>query len=350
MEKKLIAAAVSSVLAVPMAAQAVEFAVSGHVNRAVIILDQEGHPEDGDLQHVDSNASETRFRFTGSEELDAGLTAGVNLELGKPSAWRTRHAAVSLSGAGGKLTMGQTGTAASGAEDAHGAFNGGSWLAGVTNWCSYASPGPACVTDGVSRTDVLRYDTPSIGPAKIAVSTGNNEYWDAKLTLAGSMGEAGYDFRVGYWQREPADGLDNDAILTSGAISFGQGTSIGAAWVQDDFDLDAVKAFGAYLPESQRAGLADANVTRDRETVFLTVDHSYGDGSVGLYWRQGDVSGSVGGAKVVDVDSSLWGIGIGHNIGAGVSAYAGFRQVKKDDVVLSDDSNLYLAGMRVSFN
>ena len=68
MERKLIAAAVSSALALPMAAQAVEFSVSGHVNRAIISVDGGGN--DGDLKHVDANSSQTRFRFTGSEELD----------------------------------------------------------------------------------------------------------------------------------------------------------------------------------------------------------------------------------------------------------------------------------------
>ena len=81
-ERKLIAAAVSSALALPMTAQAVEFAVSGHVNRAIISVDEGGSTSDDDLKHVDSNASQSRFRFTGSEELENGMTAGVNLELG----------------------------------------------------------------------------------------------------------------------------------------------------------------------------------------------------------------------------------------------------------------------------
>ena len=97
MERKLIAAAVSSALAVPMAAQAVEFAVSGHVNRAVVVVDQDGYTDkdgrdqDGKLRHVDANSSETRFRFTGSEELDGGLTAG-GPETGARQAWQLEDA------------------------------------------------------------------------------------------------------------------------------------------------------------------------------------------------------------------------------------------------------------------
>ena len=42
MERKLIAAAVSSALALPMAAQAVEFSVSGQINRAIMSVDGGG--------------------------------------------------------------------------------------------------------------------------------------------------------------------------------------------------------------------------------------------------------------------------------------------------------------------
>ena len=72
MERKLIAVAVSSALALPMAAQAVEFAVSGHINRAIVSIDGTGADNDGDLQHRDGRTSPSRFRFTGSEELESG--------------------------------------------------------------------------------------------------------------------------------------------------------------------------------------------------------------------------------------------------------------------------------------
>ena len=84
MQSTLIAAAVSSALALPMAAQAVEFSVSGHINRAIISVDG------GD----NVNSSQTRFRFTGSEELDNGLTAGVQLEYELTG--DVRHANVTL--------------------------------------------------------------------------------------------------------------------------------------------------------------------------------------------------------------------------------------------------------------
>ena len=357
MERKLIAAAVSSALVLPMAAQAVEFSVSGHVNRAVLSVDGGGADMpgtddmyDGDVTHVDSNASETRFRFTGSEELENGMTAGVNLEIGRPSAWRTRHAAAYLSTAGGRITLGQTSAATDGM--AHADLGGPSWLGGATNWCSYVSSGPACPSNDGGRPDVLRYDTPAIGPASIAVSTGNDDYFDIKLSVAGSMGDAGYDFRIGHiaeYEADvaavpttvvvgPVDPMPGDPVTVlavipgtpagtedvgdittmSGAVSFGQGTSVAAAWSQQD--------------------------TGDQvEYTYMKLDHSYGDGSIGVYYKQGEY-----GAGMKDgVEGSLWGIAVGHSLGGGATAYAGYRQISEDHM---RDIDVLLAGLRVTFN
>ena len=312
MERKLIAAAVSSALAVPMAAQAVEYSASGHVNRAVIAVD--GHPDydDNDLNHVDSNASETRFRFKGSEDIGGGTMAGVLLEIGRPGDWRTRHAAVNLSGAFGKVTLGQTSAAADGM--AHARLGGPSWLGGVTNWCSYVSTGPACPSNDGGRHDVFRYDTPALGPASLAASGGNNDYWDATLKVAGSFGDAGYDVRVGHIAEHEVDNVDTGDITTaSAAFAFGQGTSIAVAWSQEKTDDET-------------------------EYTYVELDHSYGDGSVGVYWKQGENNSA---------DGSLWGVGVGHNLGAGATAYAGYRMMKEDN---KEDVGLIIAGMRVTFN
>ena len=466
MERKLIAAAVSGALALPMAAQAVEFSVSGHVNRAILSVD-DGTDNDDDLKHVDSNASQSRVRFTGSEELDSGMTAGVNLEMGiltgDKDGTTTRHAALYLDTAGGKLTMGHTSAAAD--NMAHARLGGPSWLAGVTNWCSYhASIGAsktavACQSNDGGRREVLRYDTPALGPATVSISAGDNDYWDARLTIAGSIGDAGYDIRIGHIgeydkpvdpitpmpvlrggtpathtpefvrfpsTRTAVSGADlyaeqfggtapagtptpeaeaaareayrthrdrsgstyqsfptaaaaragtsptavdletggfngalfynvmtpgrhdpssvtpgtpgtivqpddipqppkkmGDITTASAAVSFGQGTSVAFAWSQDE----------------------NPGSNADHEYTYVELDHSYGDGSVGVYWKQGEQGNGPGEPKT---EGSLWGVGIGHNIGAGATAYAGYRVIKQDRV--PDDVSVIIAGMRVTFN
>ena len=370
MERKLIAAAISSALVLPMAAQAVEFSVSGHINRAILSVDgggPEGMPDanDGDVRHVDANASQTRFRFTGSEELENGVTAGVNLEYGgigqtTATGWsiNARHANVYLATAGGTISVGHTSAATDGM--IHADLGGPAWLGGATNWCAFhghrgagklhATAGPACESNDGGRHSVLKYDTPAIGPASIAVSTGNNDYFDIELTIAGSMGDAGYDFRVGHIAEYEADVAAvpetvkyadpivgeprivdevipakaattrdvGDVTSMSGAVSFGQGTSVQAAWSQESTGAQA-------------------------EYQYMKLDHSYGDGSIAIYYKTGEY-----GAGVKDgVEGSLWGIAIGHALGGGAHAYAGYRQVSEDNM---KDIDLLVAGMRVTFN
>ena len=314
MERKLIAIAVASGLGLPMAADAVEGSASGHVNAAMV------KAGDDDATLGSGNGSETRFRFTGSEELESGMTAGVTLELGAGGATgynshdegeedggsgvRIRHANVSLSSEAGKVTIGQQGVATSGTSYAD---VGSTWIAGVTNWCSYGGGGAACTTNDASRRQVVRYDTPALGPLSVAVSTGNDEFWDAGATISGTVGDSGYDLRLGY---NGTDGSED--LIASGSITVGA-TGIAAAW-----------------SAGEAAGV-------ENEYMYVKLDQSYGDGSVGVYYRRGEIASAEG---------SLWGVGVAHGLGGGATAYAGYRNVDNDD---EDSVDVLLAGVRVTF-
>ena len=315
MERKLIAIAVSTALGLPMAAGAVEGSVSGHVNAAIVKVD------DGDATLMSGNGSETRFRFTGSEELDSGMTVGVTLELGAGGATgyggdtngtRIRHANVSLASAGGKITIGQQGTATSGSSFAD---VGSTWIAGATNWCSYGiSGGPACTTNDASRRQVVRYDSPAIGPLGIAVSGGNGDFWDAGATISGSAGDASYNVRVGF-----NGTAGSEDVIVGASVSVG-GTGVAATWSQGEY-------------------MDDDDMVQDNDYVYAKLDHTYGDGSVAVYYRRGENAAGEG---------SLWGVGVAHSLGGGVTAYAGYRDVDNDDDTMDTDG--FLAGVRVTFN
>ena len=126
------------------------------------------------------------------------MTAGVQLEWAALNSGRRPDASCE------RLSFSRRGQAdhrsGSVATDgmAHADLGGPSWLGGATNWCSYAGSGPACPSNDGGRSPVLRYDTPAIGPASIAFSVGNDDYWDVKLSISGSMGDAGYDLRIGH--------------------------------------------------------------------------------------------------------------------------------------------------------
>ena len=415
MERKLIAVAVSSALALPMAAQAVEFSAYGQVTRAIISVDDgSGDDSNGDLQHVEGAASPSRFGFRGSEELESGMTVGVNAEWSADSV-STRQSHLYLSTAGGTLTAGHASTATDGM--AHADLSGGpSFLGGATPYCAWAGDGVACPTNDGGRRSVLKYSTPSIGPASIVISTGGDDYWDAMLKISGSMGDSGYDLRIGHIgeydttkdvARMPAttasesvmgsallellrkenpsaaenanndnpffnnsgepeatvttadaedavdahvEGADDvlalyqvgsatnvgestyrkvthvpevaattepdtagDITTASAAFSFGQGTSVAVAWSQDNL--------------------------KDHEYQYVKLDHSYADGaSVAVYYKTGEQG---------DTDGSMFGVALGHTIGGGAVAFAGYRRLSEDN---AEDVDLIVAGLRVTFN
>ena len=310
MERKLITVAVATALGLPMAAVAVEGSVSGHVNRAVVVVNQDGHTNDGNLVNADNDSSQSRFRFQGSGELDNGLTAAVHLEYGLGT--NLRQAYLSLDSAGGKLTLGHGSDAAD--SMAHARLGGASWLAGVTNWCSYTTSGdvdggPGCLAHDGGRRAGVRYDTPSIGPLSVAASVGDNDFWASQARLTGSFGDSGYALHVGYIGD---NSKGEDVIGVSGAVKFPQGTAIAASW-----------------GENEDAGT---------ESSHVEIDHSYGAGSIGVAFRRGDNNGEEG---------STWAVGVGHGLGNGVTAFGGVRFIEGDDM---EDVSMYFAGMRVAFN
>ena len=320
MERKLITVAVATALGLPMAAVAVEGSVSGHVNMVIVQVD-DGNPETSDDAMIkDANGSETRFRFRGSEELDNGLTAAVNLEVGagggtygygadSSSDLRVRHANVSLSSAAGKLTIGQQNTPADAALYAD---VGSTWIAGATNWCSYGIGGgsmAACVNNETGRKRAVRYDAPSIGPLSVGVGFGNDDYWDVGAQVSGSAGDAGYNLRFGY------NGQEGDEDLMAGASVTVGSTGVAVNWTDGE----------------------DGN--GDNESLYVKLDQTYGDGSVAVYYKRGENSTGEG---------DQWGVAVAHSLGGGATAYAGYRMVDND----ADDDSIdgFLAGLRVTFN
>ena len=77
MNKKVLAVAVSSALATPMAAHAVKYKLFGQVNRAMVY---QNDGTNADIQFTDNISSGTRWRLTGSEDIGNGMKVGFNWE------------------------------------------------------------------------------------------------------------------------------------------------------------------------------------------------------------------------------------------------------------------------------
>lgn len=197
--KTLLGAAVSGVFAAAsVTAHAVEAKFSGQVNRALMQVDDGTNSE---LHHVDNATSSTRFRFTGSGDLAAGAKAGIvfetefmsNASNAVSQANKTvdgelseRIFQVYFQNSAGKVSLGQGPGAAdggtevdlSGTDVVFGALAanalGGAFpyftSAGVSSGETIG--GTISNQDFESRYDLLRYDSPALGPIKLAISKG----------------------------------------------------------------------------------------------------------------------------------------------------------------------------------
>ena len=358
MNRKLLAVAVSTALAMPMAAHAVKFKTSGQVNRAI----QYGDDGQGsDVLHVDGDASGSRVRFVGSEDLGNGMKVGFTMEIEaqsndsfnatlKASDWGfkhgERHINMWFSGNWGKVTMGQASDAMDGVAfaDLNGAWipvENASDFGGSIAFRTSAGGTAGGITAGSvtpsydgGRRDVLRYDSPSLGPFKAMVSVANNDQWDAQVRLGGSVGGGEYDLRGGYGARQNRNGYDMWTF--SGAFKFSQGTSVALAYGESDFD--GAQADGDYF--------------------YVKVGHDWGNNSVAIDYKTADDTTAHSFCSGGSCGGETFGIGFVHTMPKPkVDLYVGYRNFELDDwsTALSggagaDDVDVFFVGSRVKFD
>ena len=322
-----------------MAADAVDITFSGQINRAVQFLsDGEGTG----FQFVDNDASGTRWRIRGSQELGGGfgggITAGVYGEWQSSSSpasgatvkggqntnpgFTNRQANIWFSNNWGKVTLGQqSGAGDGGAEaDLSGAwivssgarttYGGGvAWrgnngnLIGVTTGGAATTflPGntPAGVNvltmastysqnDALSRYDVLRYDSPSLGPVTLAASVGADEQWEAAARANGSLFGGDYSAALFYADANNSRGFKN--MGGSASYLFGFGLNITAMYTYRDGDDNpssgvnngfAIGNSNTYYGKigyrwGNHAVAVDASTSEDATEGFTTKSYSAG--------------------------------------------------------------------------
>ncbi len=354
MNKKILAVAISSALAVPMAAQAISFKISGHVNREILFVDD---GERSDIKHVDNTASRTRFRIKGEEKLGNGWSVGVYTEHGLASNRNglvtntgsadadnggdegagMRHSMIYFKGGFGTFNFGHT----SGATD--GVFHqdmSGTWMAseaavdhgssvsfrtssGATAGASLASA--FGVIDG-GRHDVLRYDSPSFGPFSLKASWANR----SRLGVSGHVSTdlAGGKFGASLGYRDDPERSASDFISGSASFLFSQGTNITVAAGNKMFDA---------------AGRDDST------TWYVKLGHKFGAHAVSIDYAQNDDNVANG------TDGERWGLGWTYSgfSKAGVDIYAGYHHHEWDNGVAGvgvDDVDTFSIGSRVKFN
>jgi predicted porin len=236
-----------AILFILPAAQALDFKISGQVNRAVLWGD---NGNDDDVKFVDNDNSSTRFRFTGSNKFDDNWTVGFKwenemqsndssdtvIDIGENGDstdvdFNERHMDVYIEHSMfGKLSLGQGDTASNGTsevdlsgtdvvnyssiEDMNGGFN---FRDDDDNIIT--SIGDAFSNfDGLSRKDRIRYDTPKFGPVYFSASYLNGQTYDFAGRFAYQWEGFGKLAAAVSWL--PADTQRENYRQYSGSISF----------------------------------------------------------------------------------------------------------------------------------
>ena len=154
---------------------------------------------------------------------DGGDSAGLGLKL--------RHANVAYGGEFGKVTIGQGSEAgdASAYSDPSGVFGiGHGQEMGSSMIGSYFGS-----LDAGTRENMIRYDTPSIGPLSAAVSIGNGDRVSAKLALGTEFSGTSFSAQVATLQEKGS----KDTVGASFGASLASGLTISGAWAKGNDHL-----------------------------------------------------------------------------------------------------------------
>ncbi len=249
-------ASIVAILVLLPSAQAVDFKISGQINRAILWGD---NGDENDTKFVDNDNSSTRFRFTGSNEFDENWKAGIQWEVEMQSN-ASNDTDIDISENGdttdvdfnerkiefyvnhnkfGRVWLGQGDTASNGTsevdlsgtdvvayssiEDMAGGFtfrdDDGTPIGNGDGTNALVSIGDAFSNfDGFSRRDRIRYDTPKFGPVYFSASYMNGQTWDVAGRLAYQWEGFGKLAAAAHWTG--ADTQRDSFKQYSGSVSF----------------------------------------------------------------------------------------------------------------------------------
>ena len=228
-------------------ARAVDVAISGQINRAILWGD---NGNDTDIKFVDNDNSSSRFRFTGSNDFDEYWNVGIVLEVQIESN-SSADTEIDIDEDGdvgnvtfterkieffvnhntyGRVWLGQGDTASNGTsevdlsgtdvvnyssiEDMAGGFN----FRTDDNDVVTSVGGAFSNFDGFSRRDRIRYDSPKFGPVYFSASYMNGKSWDAAGRFAHQWDGFGKLAAAAHFT--PADNKRDPFKQYSGSISF----------------------------------------------------------------------------------------------------------------------------------
>ncbi len=339
-----------------------DFTLSGQVSRTLFISDSDSSTS----AVIRDNNGATRVRANGSSDLDDGSTVGIQFEYAVDADVTLRHANVQYTNpVAGRITVGQ------GSEAGDGSAGLGPGVTGIgagqdgTNMKAYFSS-----LDGGGRTNMVRYDTPSIGPMRAAFSIGNNDSISALLAVSSEFAGNTFGAQVGTHQR-PRPGTaampsmrDPSTISASAGLTLASGLSVGGAWGRGD-DLVGMAAMPAV---TMSVNGSDWNAFWDRADTNGDGTHSDDELEAALEPYGGTLKGLLTGAgrdmnirhcgerstgscrevaitrskEETSVDPSYFRVGIGYTFGDTTVAASWYNS--EDFVVTGSEGTAYGIG------
>jgi len=332
--------AAAMLMLAPIAAQAVDVEVSGQINRLIMNVD---NGDKNGLVNADNAVSGTRFRFTGSGELENGMTAGLiyetqlesnptskidadNLDsdgvggnVGEGDYFSNRYQNVWIKGDFGKVTLGQGSGASDGSAEVDDSGTSVIQYAGAdSDLLGDMEFGDSGVTvkdvrsdyDGLGRNDNIRYDA-AIGDFNLAASLGNGYRRDAAVLYVIEH----FKMKFAVWDRD--DSGDGNT-----------GAAVSASWNADN----GVNLTGSYSGE---------NSSDDPTNVYLKLGFKHGKNAYAIDWSETQDRGPG--------DSSSYSIAWVGSMMQGVELYATYRVQTLDDVSGADDIDALAGGARIKF-
>jgi hypothetical protein len=336
----LITLATTSLVLLPVTAQAVDFEVSGQINRLIMSVD---NGEENGIVHADNSVSGTRVRLKGQGEADNGVMIGMYYEYqlqsnpsnkitedsldgdgvdgntGDGDNFSNRNANVWFKGDFGKVTMGQGSGAADGSAevDLSGttviqyAGSNGDLLGGLEYGTSGVTVGAARSDfDGLGRNDNLRYDA-GFGDFSFAGSIGNGN----KVELSGRYKIDNLEVKVALW--DDKDSGDDT-----------KGNAISASWVAEN----GINLTGSFSGNDS---------SDDPTNIYFKVGFIRGSSAYSI-----DVSET---SDLAAGDASSLSLAWVNNVMQGVQIFASYREESLDDVAGEDDITALIGGARVKF-
>ena len=212
--------------------------------------------------------------------LEDGSTLGIQFEYAVDAGVLLRHANVQYTNSvAGRITFGQGFEAGEGSSYLGPSVTG---LGGGQDGTSMGMGAYFGTLDGGARTNMVRYDTPTIGPVRAAVSLGNNDSVSALLALSSEFGGTTFGAQVGtHHMPRPDAPSTRDPSQTSASfgVTLASGLSIGGAWGRGD-DLTGMAAMPATFVNVQGgtgdqdqdgSALSDLNAALDTTYTADTV-------------------------------------------------------------------------------